>query len=142
MPEIVELMRVGVPTVVVPAAVFGGNWAIRFRSDYAQTAAADFVLGILVFDAVVFTSAKEFEPFVHNIDLQQIVFYWHFCVAVAGAGLWWLIVTFGEPRVEDYYRTGRHPAVFFGTLMLCWMMVFFLVALHVGFFIWSGGQHA
>jgi hypothetical protein len=142
MPEMFELMRVGVPAVIVPAAVFGGNWAIRFRSDYAQTAAADFVLAILVFDAAVFTSSKEFESFVHNTDLRQIIFYWHFCIAILGALLWWLIATFAEPVVSAYYSRRNNPLAFAGTLILCWMAVFFLIALHVGFFVWRGWEYA
>ncbi len=128
--------------VVVPAFVFAVNWALRSKGNYGQTAAADFILATLIFDLTVITSAKQFEPFIRNIYLREIAVEWHFCIGVVGAFTWWFITKYGEPRVTAYYsRTRNRPKKPIGTLMICWMAIFMLVSIHVGFFVVRGGAH-
>lgn len=141
MSDFPEFMRIIVPTVVIPIGVFAGNWAIRFRSNYAQTAASDFLLAILIFDGAVVTTAKDFEPFIRNPELKQIVLQWHVCLAFAGMAVWWLIATFAEPLVESYYSSRFNKTgslTFVVTLMICWVAVFMLVSAHIGFFVVDG----
>jgi hypothetical protein len=133
----VEMVRVIVPAVVIPAAVFAGNWAFRYREQYTQTAASDFLLAVLIFDGAVVTTAKDFEPFIHDPELRQIVIHWHVVLGIIVVGTWWLIIRFGEPIVADYYDRGTPGTVtFFGTLAICWAAVFMLVSVHIGFFSW------
>lgn len=136
----VELVRTLVPSVVVPIVVFGGNWAVRYKSGYAQTAATDFILAILAFDGAVITGADAFEPFIRDPDLRQIAVQWHWCLGAAGCFLWWLIATFGEPIVAAHYAatpTAPSKTTFFLTLMVCWTFVFILISAHIGYFTWG-----
>ncbi len=142
--ELPEFMRIFVPAVVIPIAVFGGNWAFRYHSDYAQTAASDFLLAVLIFDGAVVTTAKEFEPFIKNAELRQIALHWHVILAVVVAFVWWLILTYAEPVVAAHYssrrnKPGRLALVL--TLMVCWMAIFVLVSTHIGFFVVQGASH-
>ena len=138
--HLAEMLRVIVPAVVIPAAVFCGNWAVRYKEEYTQTAASDFILAMLIFDGAVVTTAKDFEPFIQNPDLKQIVLYWHVCLGIAGMGLWWLIATFGEPVVAGFYtRRETGQLTFFLTLAICWVAVFILISVHISFFFWHGG---
>jgi hypothetical protein len=86
MPDIVDFVRVIVPSVVIPAAVFGGNWAIRHKLHYTQTAAADFILAVLIFDGTVVTTTTEFEPFIRNQEFRQIAVHLHIVLAVGFVG--------------------------------------------------------
>lgn len=132
-----EMVRVIVPAVIIPAAVFSGNWAFRYREQYTQTAASDFLLALLIFDGAVVTTAKDFEPFIHDAELKEIVVQWHVVLAILALALWWLIIKFGEPIVASYYaRSAPGPIAFFSTLSICWMAVFMLVSVHIGFFSW------
>jgi hypothetical protein len=139
MADIVEGFRIAAPTVIVPIGVFAGNWAFRYRSEYPQTAASEFLLAVLIFDIVAVTTAKEFEPFVHAPELRVVVIQWHIFMAFVGAGLWWAIATFGEPRLAAYYSATRHrrnlPIL---TLVLCWIGIFMVLSLHTGFFFVKG----
>jgi hypothetical protein len=135
--HLAEMVRVIVPAVIIPAAVFGANWAFRYKEQYTQTAASDFLLAVLIFDGAVVTTAKDFVPFIHDPELKQIVVHWHVVLAIAAIGIWWLIVRFGEPVVASYYERGTpNTAAFFGTLWICWAAVFVLVSVHIGFFAW------
>jgi hypothetical protein len=143
MADLLEMVQVGMPTVVIPLAVFGGNWALRYRSGYEQTAAADFALAVLIFDGAVVTASKDFQPFVQNPLLQQATFHWHILMAIFSCFLWWSITTFGEPVVAEYYSTRRYVSANasfpFFSLMFCWIGIFVLLALHIGFFVLRGG---
>ena len=142
MSEIVEAFRVGVPSVVVPLTIFGINWAFRERNGYAQTAAADFILAVLIFDGVAVVAAKEFEPFINNPELQSIVGYWHMTIAALGALLLYFILKWGEPRVARYYQAKRQrPRFPIFTMMFCWAAVFALISAHIGFFVIRGLGH-
>lgn len=135
---IVDSLRILVPTVVIPAAVFGLNWAFRFRQDYAQTAPSDCLLAIMIFDGAVVSAAKDFEPFIHNEHLREAVQNWHILLAFLGVAIYLFFVTWAEPIVARYYdRQGTGPMTFVGTLMLCWAIVFGLVSLHISYFVWK-----
>jgi hypothetical protein len=132
-----EMVRIVVPAVIIPGAVFTGNWAFRYREQYTQTAASDFLLALLIFDGAVVTTAKDFEPFIHDPELRQIVVQWHVVLGILAIGLWWLIIKYGEPVVASYYRHGDPGVIaFFATLSVCWVAVFMLVSVHIGFFSW------
>jgi hypothetical protein len=142
MTDLVEAFRIVVPAVVVPVGVFAGNWAIRYKSEYAQTAASDFLLAVLIFDIVAVMTAKDFEPFVRTPELRQILIHWHIFIGFVGATFWWLIATFGEPKVAAYYSARRNrPKLPIVTLLLCWSAVFVLISLHIGFFFLQGDVH-
>ena len=138
---LLPLLQIGVPAVVIPIAVFVGNWALRYREGYEQTAAADFILAVLIFDGAVVTTSTDFAPFVQDPDLQPIIFYWHIIMGFICCGLWWLITMFGEPVLADYYsKRSVYPQQWFPFLpiVLCWIGVFILLSMHVGFFVWRG----
>jgi drug/metabolite transporter (DMT)-like permease len=144
MADLPELVRIIVPAVIIPIGVFAGNWAIRYRSEYAQTAASDFLLAVIIFDGAVIAAAKDFEPFVHHPELRQIALQAHIVFGFVSAAIWWLIATFAEPLVASYYSRRRdRPTTpkFAVTLMICWMAVFILICAHVGFFIVQGHAH-
>src|SRR5262249_33496000 len=107
MASLAEIMQVIVPSVVVPAGVFGGNWAIRYRSDYTQTAASDFILAVLIFDGAVITTSKEFEHLIRSEEFRHLILHWHAVFFLIGCGLWWLIATFAEPLIAEYYAPPR-----------------------------------
>jgi hypothetical protein len=134
MPGSIELSKLLVLAILVPATVFGFNWWIRRREQYAQTAAADFILAMLIFDAAAVIASKDFEPMLRSPELAEVISYWHCFIGVL-CGLAWLgIVNWGEPALEHYYRhrgTSRFPI---GKFSLCWFSIFLLVALHIGFF--------
>ena len=136
---LLSLLQIGMPAVIIPTAVFVGNWALRYREGYEQTAAADFILAVLIFDGAVVSTSKDFAPFVQDPTLQQITFYWHILMAFGCCFLWWLVTTFGEPRLAEYYAT---KSVYtqewfpFVPVMLCWVGVFILLSLHILFFVW------
>jgi hypothetical protein len=142
MSQLAEIFKVIVPTVVVPMAVFGVNWTYRANRGYAQTAASDFILAVLIFDGGVVAVSQEFEPFIRHPELRHIIVYWHMTIAVIGGAIWWCILKWGEPVVAEYYETKRNrPRFPFFTLAFCWMAVFALVAAHVGFFVLKGNGH-
>jgi hypothetical protein len=135
---VVEAFRVGVPAIVVPLGVFAANWAFRHRNGYAQTAAADLILAVLIFDGGAVAASEALEPFVRNADLRSIMVGFHMSIAVIGGFIWWAILTWGEPAVTEYYEAsglGRFPFVSFA---LCWMGVFFLICAHVLFYFIQG----
>jgi hypothetical protein len=136
--SLVEVFRVGVPAVVVPLAVFSANWAYRHRNGYAQTAAADFILAVLIFDGGVVAASEAVEPLVRNVDLRTIIVGYHMSIAVLGGLVWWAIVTWAEPALARYYEAGKEVHFPFVPMVLCWIAVFILVSLHMGFFFIRG----
>lgn len=123
--------------VVVPLSVFTANWVHRSNKGYPQTAAADFLLGVLIFDASVVLATSDFSPFVQSGYLREMIGYWHFVIAFISGLVWLAIVKWGEPVFERYYGTakeaGRRRFPIF-TFLACWFPVLVLVAAHVGFF--------
>jgi hypothetical protein len=144
--EPTEIVKTATVAIGVPLAVFTANWVHRSRQSYAQTAAADFILAIGVFDLAVMIASQDFEPFLRSQSLRPLVVYWHFIAGFASALVWLGIVKWGEPVLaryyegrRAYYRTEDFPfAVFF----ICWFAVFFLIMAHVTFFALKvGGNH-
>lgn len=141
MSDLVEMAKIATTTVVVPLGVFGANWMIRYRFKYTQTAAPDFLLAVLIFDAALVLAFKEFEPFVRSPQLRTLVPYWHTCAFVISGTVWLSIVHWGEPRLARFYesRRARPPKPFpIYTLILCWAAIAALMVLHIGFFVISG----
>jgi hypothetical protein len=136
MPEWMELVKLLTLAVVVPLVVFMANWAWRFEKGYSQTAAADFILAMLIFDISAVLASKDFVPFMRAPSLIPLITYWHFLVACLSCSAWWGIAKWGEPVLEGYYdrKAGSGKRFPFGPFFLCWFAVLTLVALHVGFF--------
>jgi hypothetical protein len=137
MTEFAEVVKVATVAVIVPLAVFSANWIHRSRMGYSQTAAADFLLAIIIFDAVVVLTAQDFEPFLRSPQLRPVMAYWHFIAAFLSGLAWAGIVKFGEPALASYYKLRDTPlrTTFPGfTFLWCWMAILALIALHVGFF--------
>ena len=101
-----HFLPVFVSCILIPILVFGSNWALRYRQGYNQTAAADFLLALMVFDGAVISTSDVFQPFVANPQLRGLVVNWHMFMGALCIGLWWLIVHFGEPKLETYYKEG------------------------------------
>jgi hypothetical protein len=132
-----EIAKTATVAVFVPLAVFSANWAWRSHHGYAQTAAADFIVAIGVFDLAVMVASEDFEPFLRSQTLRPFIIYWHFLAAFASALVWLGIVKWGEPVLARYYEgRGYHrrddfPLVAF---LICWFAVFCLIMTHVTFF--------
>jgi hypothetical protein len=137
----IEAFKFLVPSVIVPLGVFGANWAVRYKSGYAQTAASDFLLAVIIFDLVAITTAKDVEPFVQAPELREIIVQWHVAIFLIGALFWWLIAQFGEPKMAAYYAARRNkPNWPMAIFSLCWIAVFALMSLHIGFFFMKVGH--
>lgn len=141
--HLAEIFKVTTVAVLVPLAVFSANWIHRSRMGYSQTASADFVLAVIIFDVVVVLTSQEFEPFLRSPELRPIIGYWHFTIAFIAGLIWAGILKFGEPPLAAYYegvgarKKGSFPAV---TFVFCWMAILILIALHVGFFVIQKGD--
>jgi hypothetical protein len=133
--RMIEIFKFLVPTLFVPLGVFAGNWALRYKSGYAQTAASDFLLAVIIFDFVAVITASDIEPFVRAPELRTIVVQWHVFILLISCFLWWLIATFGEPKLAHYYEREKIPEWPIVTFSLCWMGVLALMCLHIGFFL-------
>jgi hypothetical protein len=141
--DLVEIAKLGTATVVIPISVFSFNWWLRSHKGYAQSAAADFLLAVLIFDAALVVTAKDFEPFVRSAQLRPIVVYWHVVAFVLTAGLWALILENGEAALVKYYevRRPRDRGPFpWGPFILSWMGVAIMLAFHIGFFVARLGE--
>ena len=142
MSDLPELARLVTATVVIPIGVFGANWFHRAQNGYTQTAAADFLLAVLIFDAALVITAKEFEPFVRNPELRTITQYWHVGAFVVSGAIWMSIVRWGEPALAAYYRYVRphsRPAFPWIAFALCWVAIIVLIVFHVRFFVANVG---
>jgi hypothetical protein len=143
MSEFVEVVKIATVAVVVPLAVFSANWIHRSQMGYSQTAAADFILAVIIFDIVVVLTAQDFEPFLRSPELRPVMAYWHFVAGVISGLVWASIVRFGEPILASYYELKGSPLrpSFPGiTFLLCWMSILVLIALHVGFYLIKKGD--
>lgn len=130
-----KFLTVFVPTVVIPLFVFAANWAWRHKAGYTQTASADFLLALLIFDGAVISAAEVFAPFVRTPELRDVVINWHIFVAAVTALCWYLVVRFGEPAYESRRIAGESGAPLVG----CWSGALLVIALHIGFFVSDGG---
>jgi len=144
MADLPEIAKTGTVAVLVPLIVFTGNWIHRSHKGYAQTAAADFILAIVIFDLAVIVASQDFEPFLLSHSLKSFLVPWHVFAAFMSCLLWAGIVRFGEPAISRYYEiksgyfTPTFPLVSF---TLCWFGVLVLVAIHVAFFTIRQGVH-
>jgi hypothetical protein len=140
-----EIVKTGTVAVLVPLAVFSANWIHRSQMGYAQTAAADLILTIVIFDIAVVVASEEFEPFIRAQSLLPMIRYWHFSAGFASGLVWAGIIRWGEPVVARYYETKltyRKSEFPLAVFLVCWMAVLALIAIHVGFFaINLGGGH-
>lgn len=130
-------VKVATLAVIVPLAVFIANWVHRSRKGYSQTAAADFLLGVFIFDASVILATDEFRPFLQSAQLRGMIAYWHFDIGFVAGLLWLAILRFGEPVIENYYRNKAEHSLMsfpFFTFIACWLPVLIIIAFHVGFF--------
>jgi len=143
MSEFVEIAKMATAAVAVPLAVFSANWIHRSQMGYSQTAAADFILAIVIFDAVVVLTAHDFEPFLRSPELRPVMAYWHFVAGVISGLVWAGIIRFGEPKLALYYELKHSPLRprFPGfTFLFCWTSILALIALHIGFFLIKSGD--
>lgn len=131
----VEIVKAVTLTVGAPIAVFSANWAYRAKHGYSQSAAADFILAILIFDITVVLAAHDFEPFLRSRQLLPIIQYWHFLIGFLSCLIWLMIGKWGEPRLASYYDEGKPGNFPFITFSLCWMSIFALIAAHMLFFL-------
>ncbi len=132
-----EVAKTATLAVMVPLAVFTANWVHRSNKGYPQTAAADFLLGVLIFDATVILATDDFKPFLRSEELREMIAYWHFIIAFVAGLIWVGIVRWAEPMFAAYYEkesiTARRKFPIF-TFITCWFSVLILIAFHVGFF--------
>jgi len=139
----VEIVKVLTLALVVPLSVFAANWIYRGRKEYNQTAAADLILALIIFDATVGLSAKDFEGFVRTPELLPLLNYCAYGAAVVAGLMWCAIGAWGEPALARYYRERgwqRHRRFPYGTFLLCWMGIFILIASHTAFFVIKSGS--
>ncbi|MGO9173566.1 MAG: hypothetical protein ACLP7P_16610 [Rhodomicrobium sp.] len=145
MSDFVEFLKVMVPAVFLPLGAFIANWLYRGKFDYNQTAAADFLLAVMLFDASVVATSGEFEPFVKNEQLRSAVIIWHIFLGIIGGLTWLLITRWGEPKLVYYYESRRkrppRPEFPWYAYIICWSIAFILVVAHVTFFVFGGGHH-
>jgi hypothetical protein len=137
-----EIAKTAILAVGVPLAVFSGNWIYRSHKGYSQTAAADFLLGVFIFDICVVLASGDFEPFLRSEELRPVIAYWTFAIGSVSGLAWSGIIRWGEPRLAQYHehQQSRFPIY---TFLGCWMAVLASVALHIAFFmIKLGGDHA
>jgi hypothetical protein len=130
-----------VPAVLVPVASFIGNGAYRYAKGYQQTAAADFLIAVVVFDAAVISATDAFKPFVRDPELRTVIVNWHLAMVVLSALFWMGILAWLEPSLEGYYEESKIPIdVSFPVLhfLAAWVLVLMDVALHIGFFVMNG----
>jgi hypothetical protein len=135
--EPMEIAKVAIVAVLIPLAVFTANWIHRSHKGYAQTAAADFILAIVIFDLAVIVASQDFEPFLRSPVLRPVIVYWHFVAAFLSGLLWAGIVRWGEPAMARFYEMKivyQRTSFPVGTFLTCWMGVLGLVAIHVAFF--------
>jgi hypothetical protein len=135
-----DFFRMAVPAIIIPLGVFSANWIYRNNKEYAQTAAADFILAVVIFDGSVVAASNEFEPFIHNSILRSLVVDWHIAIAIVGGLLWAGVLKWGEPVIAQYYESPPYSRDNFPifTYVLCWMSVLALVTAHVTFFVING----
>ena len=142
----IEIVKLFTLAVVIPLAVFSANWIWRCNKGYSQTAAADFILGMLIFDTTAVVAGTDFAPFMRSTELVPLITYWHFTVGFVSALVWWAITRWGEPILEAHYLgvpgvmlRRRFPIWCF---LGCWVSVLILIAVHIGFFAAKhGGRH-
>lgn len=129
-----------VPAVLVPVASFIGNGAYRHAKGYQQTAAADFLIAVVVFDAAVISATDAFKPFVRDPELRTVIVNWHMAMVVVSAICWMAILAWLEPSLEGYYAERKIIDITFPVLpfMAAWALVLMVVAVHVGFFLMNG----
>jgi hypothetical protein len=142
-PHFTELLYVLTPAVVVPLGVFCGNWALRYRLNYNQTAAPDFLLAVLIFDGAVISATKDFQPFVRDPHFGAVAQQFHIIFGFLTAAAWFQITNFAEPVLAEYYKLERRYArkgSFKWTLIWSWALVLGLVAAHIAFFFKGSGH--
>lgn len=141
MSDLAELAKLGTATVIIPIGVFAFNWWVRFEKGYVQSAAPDFLLAVLIFDAALVVTAKDFEPFIRSAELRSIVVYWHVLAFLITGGLWAAILGTGEAALVKHYRRARDRGPFpWKPFILSWMAVVVLLAFHIGFFVVGVGE--
>jgi hypothetical protein len=128
-------------SIIVPLTAFLLNWKWRSRENYAQSAAADFVLAIAAFDFGALP-AYEFFKKVFTDPLYQgnptMVFGTLFLITLTA---WFLIFVPYEAKLSSLYishndvaavrRSGKFPYYFF----IPWFLVLAVMAPHIYVFL-------
>jgi hypothetical protein len=92
--------------IVIPLLVIGANAFARIAWGRPQSAAADVVLTLVVFDFTVIINSDEFKRFVIDVLRDGIISI--FCVLlILNAVSWGIAVNRLEPRLDELYDRRR-----------------------------------
>lgn len=133
-----DFIALVVPAIVVPLGAFILNWAMRNRNGYPQTAAADLLLALMIFDGTVITASEAFAPYVNDAEMRAVIVPAHFAWGALAFTIWWAVMAWGEPALANYYRL-RNPATNLNFPYLqfgsSWTALMVVYGIHIGFFL-------
>ncbi len=119
-------VALGLPLIAVI-----GNAITRWFAALPQSAPADFVLAVVIFDAVVAAQSEDFKPHIQNTIVSAHLVAIYIGLILVGMFLWGISVWFVERRIVDYYDwSGRKfinfPFFAFFLSLLIPVMAFFV----------------
>ena len=120
--------------VVVPSAAFASNFVLRRERRISQSAAADLVLLLIVFDFNVLLAADEFRKIMIHSELRNHIEEIHVGFLALGIFVWILSVTSLEKRIAQSFNhsTGEYNGGFpLFVWMVAWFLAVSLAASHV-----------
>lgn len=134
-------MGLVIGVVVVPLAVFFINILVRSKFFVPQSAGADFILLLLVFDSTVILNPISFKSIVKYQPFQQDIVAIHLGLLLIGLLLWLGIVTIAETDIAkkyllNHFRQQNHNFPFFRWLF-SWIIGMTLLGGHIIFFIYN-----
>ena len=125
-------------SVLIPVVAFAVNWGMRASMGYALSAAADFVLAVVVFDFGAIVTHKLFEgvafsPFV-QANFEEIFE----CFFLVTALLWGAYFLRTEDKITKLYQQLVTPKnTIERHVGISWALVFAIVASHVFTFVYA-----
>lgn len=120
-----------VSVIIVPTSAFVANAVLRYGRGVAQSAAADLLLLLIVFDATVIISSEEFKPLVASPELRTGIIAVHVGLLFIGLIAWISSVTLVERRIGSAfdYKTRKYVP---GFPIICWIGSWVIAATLVG----------
>jgi hypothetical protein len=122
-----------IASFIVPVLFWGINGVVRGWRQMFQSGGADFILGILAFDAGVLLNAEAFQSFVKCNTIATAIVSVFFSFFLVGLLVWLFAVVFVEKQIQVCTNgpstVGQKCAVWFFWFPLTWTFV--LTILHL-----------
>jgi len=126
-----------VGAIVIPSLGFLLNFIGRLKARYPLSASADWVLLLIVFDAVAIVAKSDFEPFVQALFLREAFLAVFMTLLILTIILWLITIMHVEPWVEKSARKKIPKWKVNLGLVVTWIGALFLTMTHILIFTWK-----